>query len=253
MTAIATANDDGAMSDIALRVTPGPAESVTAPAITDGDGELRRRRLCETFGVRYFEAGAREIADAREDNLYSYRAYVGAHAIAVERGDAVCWLDDDLGRALLQRGPCHVHSHHLATVVRGYMPEDKTTTLRHRTTLPYVNGCSTKQLFPPERPGDPTLQLLDIPPYSAEQAHHIHSTVRVVYVLRGRGTSVVGMDQATVSEPLYPGKVIVLEPMCPHHFESSAEHLVCVPFHVFSSVGAEKFHPMLTGTHLIDP
>lgn len=213
--------------------------------------ETATRHLEETFGVRYFEPGACEKVEARPDNLYFYSAYVGPHELSIERGDSVFWLVDGCTQARVARGPCRVTSKHLATVVRGYMCEDRTTSLHCRAMLPYVNGCSSKQLFAPERPGDPTLQLLDIPPHSAEQVHHTHSTVRVVYVLRGRGTSVVGMDRKSTREELYAGKVCILEPMCPHHFETENDHLVCAPLHIFSSVESESTHPMFLGTHRI--
>ena len=117
------------------------------------------------------------------------------------------------------------------------MPENKTSGIYTKAYLPYVNGCSTKQIFPPERVGDPTLQLLDMPPYSSEQAHHIHSTVRIVYVVSGTGKSLVGMDKMTISEDLYPGKVIILQKMCPHHFETDQDRIILLPLHVFSSSG----------------
>jgi hypothetical protein len=41
--------------------------------------------------------------------------------------------------------------------------------------------------------------------------------------------------------------------MCPHHFETGAEALLCIPLHIFSSAGRQELdHPMLSGTHLID-
>ena len=83
-------------------------------------------------------------------------------------------------------------------MIRGYRTENKSVELGTNTVLPYVNGCSTRQVFPPDRAGDPTLQLLKIPPHSSEQAHHIHSTVRVVYVLEGWGHSIVGMNGRVV-------------------------------------------------------
>jgi len=90
------------------------------------------------------------------------------------------------------------------------MPADRSCSLDGLTVLPYVNGCSTKQIFAPPRPGYPTLQYLYIPAHSAEHAHHIHSTVRVVYTLSGKATSVVGMEGLTVKEKLTPGKVCIL-------------------------------------------
>jgi hypothetical protein len=223
-------------------------------AITSKADDLAAQSdLAELFGVRYFAAGTSAIVEARPTNLYHYKAFVGVHDVAVDAGDCVFYLGSDGRSASLRRGPTRVDSRHLAVVLRGYMPEDKWTAIQQGTTLPYVNACSTKQLFPPERAGDPTLQLLHMPPYTSEQVHHIHSTVRVVYMQAGRGTSVVGMGDHVVRTELLPGMVCVLEPMCPHHFETGGEPLTCIPLHVFSSTGRQEFdHPMKLGTHVID-
>jgi mannose-6-phosphate isomerase-like protein (cupin superfamily) len=222
-------------------------------AASEQDNIMIERDLAEIFGARYFRPESRAIVEARSTNLYYYKAFIGFQDVAVEAGDCVYYIGNDGQSASLRRGPTRVESRHLATVIRGYMPEDKSTTIHQGTTLPYVNGCSTKQLFPPERPGDPTLQLLYMPPYTAEQAHHVHSTVRVVYVLSGRGTSVVGIGSHTVTNELSQGMVCLLEPMCPHHFETGSEPLLCAPLHIFSSTGrGELDHPMAQGTHLID-
>ena len=207
--------------------------------------------LKQLFGVKYFAPGATTVVEASEDDLYYYEVFVGKHAIAVQRGDCVYYLSPDKKEAHLKRGPVPVASEHIATVIRGYMPENKSSSIVTKTNLPYVNGCSTKQVFPPDRLGDPTLQLLNIPPHSAEQAHHIHSTVRVAYIVSGTGRSIVGMERNYIVEDLYPGKTVVLEKMCPHHFETDSEHLIVLPLHVFSSVGAmETNHPMFNGTHM---
>jgi hypothetical protein len=207
--------------------------------------------LKQIYGVQYFSPGTEAILEAQEDDLYYYKAFLGAHKVEVERGDCIYYLADDKSTVFLHRGPVVVDSSHIAVVVRGYMPENKSSTITTRTTLPYVNGCSTKQIFPPDRPGDPTLQLLNIPPYSAEQAHHIHSTVRVAYILSGYGRSIVGMENNLVIEELTPGKTVILEKMCPHHFETESEHLLVLPLHVFSSIGpSETNHPMFNGTHM---
>ena len=208
--------------------------------------------LKELYGVRYIFPDETAVIEAREDDLYYYVVYVGKHNIAVEKGDCIYHLSQDKKVAHLTRGPItEVHSEHIAIVIRGYMPESKTSTIITNTNLPYVNGCSTKQVFPPDRLGDPTLQLLNIPPYSAEQAHHIHSTVRVAYILSGTGRSVVGMESGLVIEDLFPGKSVILQKMCPHHFETDGAHLIVLPLHVFSSIGAqENNHPMYNGTYL---
>jgi len=206
----------------------------------------------DPYGVRYYPRGTVDIVDARANNLYCYTAYLGAHEVVLERGDCAYWLSDDLETASLRRGPAKITSRHILTVIRGYMPEHRTTSMQQGTTLPYVNGCSTKQLFPPDRPGDPTLQLLYMPPHTTEQAHHIHSTARVVYILRGRGVSVVGTPEHMTRHDLVAGMTCVLEPMCPHHFETGADSLVCIPLHVFSSGPGEFDHPMFRGTHVIN-
>ena len=207
--------------------------------------------LKQVFGVTYYEPGTTTVVEARDDDLYYYQTFVGAQEVRIERGDCAYFLSSDKCTAHLLRGPTTLRSEHIATVIRGYMPENKTSTIVTRTNLPYVNGCSTKQVFPPDRLGDPTLQLLDIPPYSSEQAHHIHSTVRIAYILSGTGRSIVGMQSKFVVEPLYAGKTVVLQKMCPHHFETDDEHLIVLPLHVFSSVGSlETNHPMFNGTHM---
>lgn len=213
------------------------------------------------FGVRYTQPGESLVYRAPEDNLYDYTAYIGEHSFLLERGDSTFVLTRDKQTVTLLRGagtvgngkPARqVDSQHFAVVVRGYMPAERMMKLGTKTSLPYVNGCSTKQLFPPERLGDPTLQYLDIPPFSAEQAHHIHSTVRVVYILSGLGRSIVGMEGRQVVTELTPGMSCILEPMCPHHFDTpQGKHLVCMPAHVWSAHGAAEFnHPMFNGTYM---
>lgn len=203
------------------------------------------------FGVQYIEPGETTLVRAAIDDLYYYECHIGNQRVVVESGDCVYWVAADKKTANLTRGPAEIESSHIATVVRGYMPENKLSGIVTKTTLPYVNGCSTKQVFPPDRLGDPTLQILDIPPMASEQVHHIHSTVRVVYVLSGTGRSIVGMENKTIVEDLYVGKIIILQKMCPHHFETDGEHLIVLPLHVFSSVGSlETNHPMFNGTHM---
>lgn len=210
-----------------------------------------KETLKKLFGAEYFEPGETATLESPDDDLYHYKAYIGKHTVEVERGDCCYWVSDDMTEAFITRGPATVETTRLATVIRGYKPENKSSSIVTRTNLPYVNGCSTKQVFPPDRIGDPTLQILDIPPYSAEQAHHVHSTARVVIVLRGTGRSIVGMEQKTITEDLYEGKVVILHKFSPHHFETDGEHLLVLPLHVFSSSGPiESNHPMFNGTHL---
>ncbi len=220
------------------------------PSIVD-DQVCDEDAIKRLYGVEYIAAGLSRIIEAQSGDLYYFKTFIGKNSITIENGDSIFYLSEDETTAHIKSGSSCVTSHHIATLIRGYMPEDKSSTITKKTSLPYVNGCSTKQVFPPERLGDPTLQLLDIPPYTSEQAHHIHSTARVVYVLSGTGRCVVGMGRNCVTEKLSHGKSIILQKMCPHHFETDDEHLIVLPFHVFSSVGMiENNHPMYNGTYL---
>ncbi len=201
------------------------------------------------FGAHYFLPNSIHHFVSSEADPYSYEVYVGKQSISVNRGDCVYMISSDKKSAALIRGAANVSSEHFAVLIRGFAPENKTSSVTNGTVLPYVNGCSTKQIFPPDRPGDPTLQMLHIPPFSSEQVHHIHSTTRAVYVLSGEGKSVVGMKDKSFAHPLIPGTVAVLERMCPHHFETGDQGLTVLPVHVWSSVpSAEHNHPMYNGT-----
>jgi mannose-6-phosphate isomerase-like protein (cupin superfamily) len=219
------------------------------------EDEQNAQRIRDEYRVKYFSPGEKARYTAPDDHHYHFESYAGAWTdIEVPLGGCAFYINADKTEALRTRGPCTISSQHMCVVMPGFKPPNAMKSLRGLTVLPYVNGCSTKQIFPPDRPGDPTLQYLHIPANSAEQAHHIHSTVRVVYILGGRGISVVGMDEQSVTEELKPGMVCVLDPMCPHHFETPfGEKLICVPFHVFSTVpGSEANHPMFNGTFLMN-
>jgi mannose-6-phosphate isomerase-like protein (cupin superfamily) len=213
--------------------------------VRPGQTEIQRK-----FGIEYFQPGETAITHSRDGDLYSYTTYIGAHAVNVEKGDSVYYYDEK-GVAHVHAGPFQVQSKIIATVVRGYSAPTRSTVVGQSTFLPYVNGCSTRQIFSPERIGDPTLQLLHMPPYASEQVHHIHSTARVVHILSGRGRCVIGMDQMTEKQELTAGMSLVFHPMCPHHFETDDESLLALPLHIFSSppAGMEFSHPMFNGTH----
>lgn len=207
--------------------------------------------LLEKFGAEYYMPGEQAVAKARLDSLYTFTAYIGEHDINVEPGDCIYYLQD--GIAYLKSGPLQIKSQGIATVIRGYRAPDRSAQIGRMTTLPFINGCSTRQIFAPERIGDPTLQLLYIPPHSSEQEHHLHSTARVAHVLEGTGTCIIGLDKQSHRQKIVPGTTIVVHPMCPHHFETDDTPLLVAPLHVFSSApgGMEFNHPMYNGSHLL--
>lgn len=197
------------------------------------------------YKITHFPKGKKDVISSGEYDLYSYKAYIGEHIIDLEKGDSA-WIVDSNGAETL-RGNKLIKSTDLCVVIRGYQCSDKSTSFMEGSNLPYVNGCSSNQLFPPVRPGDPTMQLLYIPPNTSEQAHHVHSTARVVYVLKGSGESIQGQKGDTVV-PLNEGDVVVLDKMTPHHFQTGDEPLIVIPIHIYSSTPLEKNHPMFNGT-----
>lgn len=221
-------------------------------SVVQENDTVARGDIAKKFGVEYFKKGQSAITGSRENDLYTYATYIGPHAVTVEKGDCVYYYDNK-GIAHVQSGPVKIQSTVIATVIRGYTPPTRSVEVGRSTHLPYVNGCSTRQVLTPERIGDPTLQLLHMPPHASEQVHHIHSTARIVHVLEGHGRCVVGMDKLQCKQELVPGMTLVLHPMCPHHFETDDESLLVLPLHVFSSPpsGIEHNHPMFNGTHRI--
>lgn len=209
--------------------------------------------IAEKYGAYYLQPG--ESKKSRTNDLYSYHAIAGDKGLNsgsqyVEVGDSLITLSPDHQKALWLTGGMNHAVHGFGCIIRGYQVGDKSATVDQEVNLPYVNGCATRQIFPPERLGDPTFQQLTIPPYTSEQMHHIHSTARVVFVLSGRGFSIVGQSDQTEETELLPGMLCVLDPMCPHHFRTEDDYLTVLPVHVFSSIGggAENNHPMFNGT-----
>jgi len=235
--------------------TPAPAEGRVELDPALGFVEPAQRIL-DNFGAKFFPPGEKAIYDADPDNLYQFTAYHGNHTLELSTWQSLCVLDEAGEWANWHSGPGKRRTQRFGVLMEGYRPPSRAVQIAGQgTTLPYVNGCSTQQLFPPVRLGDPTLQYLRIPAGSEEQAHHIHSTVRVVHILEGHGTCIVGMEGNQVAVRLVPGTTLILEPMCPHHFDTIGQNqpLVCIPFHVFSSSGAAEFnHPMFNGTYLMN-
>lgn len=190
------------------------------------------------------------VIDSPIEDLYSYKVYVGKHTIVVEQGDSAWVVTEKEVKCI--RGPIEITSDKMCVVIRGYASDNRSSGYQTVSNLPYVNGCSSNQLISPTRLGDPTAQLLYLPPHTSEQAHHIHSTARVVYVLKGKGKSIQGMKGHTKGVKLKEGDVIVLDKMAPHHFETKGNELLVIPIHVYSSTQMEFNHPMMNGTHVIE-
>ena len=199
------------------------------------------------FEINLYDSKESVKIKSKTFDLYAYSVYIGNHSIEVEQGDSLWMVNKD---------SVSVHRHGVYTsdtlgvVIRGYQCANRMSSFEDISNLPYVNGCSSNQLLHPIRPGDPTFQLLHIPPNTVEQKHHVHSTARVVYVYDGEGESVQGQD-GSIIQKLKKGDVIILDKMTPHHFQTKDTHLIVLPLHIFSSTSLEFDHPMFNGTHKI--
>jgi len=199
----------------------------------------------------FFNSNTPTIVNSKNIDLYQYTAYIGEHSINTNTKSSYWYVNDsEVG---CKTGQNNVFkSTHLCVEIYGYTPETRTSSYSRYTDLPYINGCSSKQLISPNRLGDPTWQMLYIPENTSEQEHHIHSTTRIVYVAKGSGFSHVGTKNNIKTTPLYAGQVIVLDKMVPHHFSTLDDTLLVIPLHIFSSVGSsEHNHPMFNGTHKV--
>jgi len=207
---------------------------------------------CKNMPKILNEHSSDNIIESCYDDLYRYNVYYGEQVVDVEIGDSAwyyCFMNGQWS-GHTKRGKSAVNSGKLCVIIRGYASADRSVQILG-TNLPYINGCSTESLIPPIRLGDPTMQLLYMPAGSSEQEEHIHSTARVVYMLDGSGTCVYGLGKDRKEISITKGDVLILEKMCPHHFVTGEESLLCSPLHIWSSVGAiEKDHPMFNGTHL---
>jgi mannose-6-phosphate isomerase-like protein (cupin superfamily) len=194
------------------------------------------------------KSGKSGVVESGQFDLYQYTAYIGENRVKTYPKASYWYIDN--GTVVSKTGNGEIiDSEVLCVEIFGYTPETRTSSYNRLTDLPYINGCSSKQLISPNRLGDPTWQMLHIPPYTSEQAHHIHSTARIVYVLSGKGKSHIGQGSKVKSFDLKPGDVLVLDKMIPHHFSTAEEGLVVLPLHIFSSIDQEFNHPMFNGTH----
>lgn len=190
-----------------------------------------------------------EVINSTPHDLYQYRCFVKSQPVFTDSRCSYWYLNAKEVGCFTGDGSVF-EDFEVCVEILGYTPETRTSSYSRGTDLPYLNGCSTKQLIPATRQGDPTWQMLAMSPCTTEQKHHVHSTARIVYVASGSGESIVGMPGAQEVFNLEPGMVLVLPKMEPHHFTSGNQGLIVIPLHVFSSGSNEFNHPMFNGTHI---
>jgi len=184
---------------------------------------------------------------APQNSLYYYEVNTLENEYKIPKNSSA-WIINKESVSVKNWGVCFGK---VIITIYGYIPPNRTAQINLKTYLPYINGCSTNNILPPIRSGDPCMQLLKIPAGCSEQKHHIHSTDRVVYVLSGSGTAVSGVGSNIEKHKLVEGKTLILHAMEPHHFETDDQDLIVVPMHIWSSTNDEFNHPMMLGTHAV--
>jgi mannose-6-phosphate isomerase-like protein (cupin superfamily) len=197
-----------------------------------------------------YNRGTTLVASCDKNEMYQHRTFIGDHVIETNTTNSYWYVDGDSVVSTTGDGQ-QLHSHTMCVEIFGYTPETRTSTFTRGTDLPYINGCSTKQLIPPVRNGDPTFQYLCIPVFTSEQAHHIHSTARTIYVASGSGRCIIGTSLKHTTYDLREGDVILISKMVPHHFETTEDELVVLPVQIYSAGQQESNHPMFNGTHRV--
>lgn len=118
--------------------------------------------------------------------------------------------------------------------------------IEQRGRLRYIDGCTDSLLLAPPVCGDPCLNHLHIPAGTAQSAH-VHPSVRVGVIARGRGECVTEGQR----HGLRSGLCFVIEPNGRHSFHTGADSLDVVVYHPESDTGpTHEDHPMINRTLL---
>lgn len=110
--------------------------------------------------------------------------------------------------------------------------------------LQYIDGCSDTLLISPVVRGEACLNLLVIPPGTAQTAH-THPSFRAGLICGGSGHCQLNNQ----SVPLEQGDVFVIEPEGLHSFHTVEQSLSVIAFHPDSDFGPHRDdHPMVNRT-----
>jgi quercetin dioxygenase-like cupin family protein len=148
---------------------------------------------------------------------------------------------DIIGPALVIDNPSlHLNERRLATFEFGELGQ-----------LSYIDGCSNSNLIDPPRNGDPCINYLYFPP-GIDQSWHTHPSVRIGYVLSGKGQACVMTHGEETVLQLTPGKMFILHRHCLHRFKTdTVEHMSLMVYHPDSEDGPkDESNPMKTRTYI---
>ncbi len=148
-------------------------------------------------------------------------------------------------------GPCEITADGGAMIVErvGHRAVPCVGRIEARGRLVYIDGCSDTILCAPARLGDPVLNHLHFPA-GTKQSVHIHPSVRLGVVMRGRGVAF----GPSWEEPLEPGTAFLLAEHERHAFRTEGSSMDVVAFHPDSDWGpTDAAHPMLNRTYVCKP
>ena len=97
--------------------------------------------------------------------------------------------------------------------------------------LVYIDTCSDSLLIYPPRMGDPSLNLLQFPP-GVKQSYHIHPSIRLGVVVRGKGYACISENGDEKQIELEPGVMFCIEEREKHRFMTpSNSDMTVIAFH----------------------
>lgn len=165
-------------------------------------------------------------ARADDELVLGAGAYVsaGALATAVPLADSLLWIVERLG----------------------YRGQRQSGRIEKMGRLSYIDGCSDSMLVYPARKGEPSLNHLHFPK-GIVQTQHLHPSIRMGCVLRGRGVAWgPGWEQ-----PLEQGALFMLDAHEIHSFKTPDESMDVVAFHPDGDIGpTDDAHAMLSRTYI---
>ena len=110
--------------------------------------------------------------------------------------------------------------------------------------LRYIDGCTDSLLIAPVMMGDPCLNLLHIPPNTA-QTQHTHPSLRAGIIVSGTGTCIT----LEGDYPLAAGTMFLIPADGQHSFHTNADALRVIAYHPESDFGpTHENHPMVNKT-----
>ena len=210
-------------------------KTLRGPGSIDAVGTMYPSRLHLVDGRRAFEEPGLTVYGAIAEG----RATIRAPGIVAEL---------EAGGFFGLPGPCELQVQGCAMAIErlGYRVIPQLGRIEARGRLAYIDGCSDSVLCAPARLGDPVLNHLHFPA-GTQQSVHIHPSIRLGVVVRGRG---IAFGQGW-EEPLEPGTAFLLLEHERHAFRTLEDSMDVIAFHPDSDWGpTDAAHPMLNRTYL---